>query len=170
MISMESGNTHSKDPLFLASLIIIALVVFVSLLTYFERNLLSNLALGPLPFRHWMGIIGASWIALYTPIYSLLKRRRPARIRLWLGAHNIGNLIAFMLITVHFTYRIINSYFIGTGVALFIAVLTLVVTGFAYRFEEIGRAKKYVRFMHISMTTAFYLVLIVHILGTFVHI
>jgi hypothetical protein len=34
-------------------------------------------AVGPLPFHHWMSISGASIIALLVPIYSVLKRRYP---------------------------------------------------------------------------------------------
>ncbi len=76
-----------------------------------------------------------------------------------------GNLFAFMLISVHFWYWITFVSFMGTGFALFVATLTLVVTGLFYRFNLMQRSKKYIRFIHVSMTTAFYLILAIHILS-----
>jgi hypothetical protein len=94
-----------------------------------------------------------------------LKHRRPKRIKAWVRIHMFGNLVAFMLISIHFTYWITNVSFIGTGFALFVATLTLVVTGLFYRFSINQSSKKYIRFIHISMTTAFYLILTIHILS-----
>ena len=120
---------------------------------------------GPLPFTHWMGLIGGFWIAFVTPAYYVLKRRRPKRIKAWVRIHVFGNLVAFMLISVHFTYWIISVSFMGTGLALFVAVLTLVVTGLLQRFNMMQSSGRHIRFIHISMTTAIYLILTIHILG-----
>jgi hypothetical protein len=81
-----------------------------------------------------------------------------------------GNLVAFMLISVHFTYWITSVAFIGTGFALFVATLTLVVTGLLQRFNIMQSSKRQIRFIHISMTTAFYLILIIHILSHMMHL
>ena len=77
----------------------------------------------------------------------------------------VSFVVAFMLISVHFTYWITSVSFIGTGFALFVATLTLVVTGLFYRFNIMQNSKKYTKFIHISMTTAFYLILTIHILS-----
>jgi hypothetical protein len=159
-----------SNPIFLLSIIVIILTIFVSILTYFERDLLAVYSLGPFPLRHWMGIIGSFWIAAFTPAYVFLKRRNLSYVKELLNVHVVGNLVAFMLICVHFTYRISNAYFIGTGLALFIAVFVLVTTGFLQKFYPVKGSYKYLRFLHISMTTAFYLILVVHILGTFIHL
>ena len=116
-------------------------------------------------FTHWAAWIGGLWIAFVTPIYFVLKHRRPKRIRALIRIHMFGNLVAFLLISVHFTYWVIFVSFIGTGMALFVAVLTLVVTGLLQRFVMIQNSRRYIGFIHISMTTAFYLILIVHILS-----
>jgi hypothetical protein len=79
--------------------------------------------------------------------------------------HMFGNLTAFMLISVHFWYWVTFVSFMGTGFALFVATLTLVVTGIFYRFKFVQRPKKYIRFIHVNMTTAFYLILTIHILS-----
>ncbi len=76
-----------------------------------------------------------------------------------------GNLFAFMLISVHFWYWVTFVSFMGTGFALFVATLTLVVTGIFFRLNLMQRPKKYIRFIHVSMTTAFYLILVIHVLS-----
>jgi VanZ family protein len=159
-----------SSPIFLVSIIIVIITIFVSVLTYVERDLLAVYILGPFPFRHWMGIIGSLWIAAFTPLYVFQKRRNLSNPRMWLNVHIVGNLVAFSLICVHFTYRISNAYFIGTGLALFIGVLVLVTTGFLQRFYPTKGTYKYLKFLHVSMTTAFYLILVVHITGTFIHL
>ncbi len=142
----------------------------MSVLTYFERDLLVVYFLGPFPFRHWMGIIGSLWIAAFTPVFVFLKLRNLTYAKEMLSVHVLGNLVAFTFICVHFTYRISNAYFIGTGLALFTAVFIPVTTGFLQRFYPTKRAYKYLRFLHMSTTTAFYLILVFHILGTFIHL
>jgi hypothetical protein len=71
-----------------------------------------------------------------------------------------------MLISVHFWYELATVTRIGIGMALFIALLVLVVTGVLYRFNIMQSSKRYLKYLHITMTTAFLLILIIHILGT----
>ncbi len=71
-----------------------------------------------------------------------------------------------MLISVHFWYELATVTRIGIGMALYIALLALVVTGVLYRFNIMQSSKKYLKYLHITMTTAFYLILIIHVLGT----
>jgi hypothetical protein len=54
---------------------------------------------------------------------------------------------------------------LGTGIALYIVMLTLVITGFLHRFKIIPSVAPHQnRFLHISVTSAFYIVIIIHIL------
>ena len=146
------------------SIVILTLTVFLSILIIADRSWFGFFV-GPLLFTHWLVLIGGLWIAFVTPIYYVLKHRRPNKFKTWVRIHMFGNLVAFMLISVHFTYWVIFVSFIGTGMALFVAVLTLVVTGLLQRFAILGSSRRYIRFIHISMTTAFYLILITHILS-----
>ena len=146
------------------ALVIILFTIYLSALTIVDRSSFG-FSVGSLLFTHWMGLIGGFWIALVTPVYVVLKHRRPKRIKAWVRIHLFGNLVALMLISVHFTYWITSVSFIGTGFALFVATLTLVVTGFFYRFNIGQSSKKYIKFIHVSMTTAFYLILAIHILS-----
>ena len=79
----------------------------------------------------------------------------------------MGNLLAFMLVSLHFFQMTPR----GTGEALFIASSVLIVTGFISRFQILKTIGKYNlikphinRFIHISVTLTFYIVIIVHII------
>ena len=80
-----------------------------------------------------------------------------------------GNLLAFMLISLHFASQIsrpASSYpELGTGIVLYIAMVLLVGTGFLQRFQLIPSIKpQSYRFIHVGSAVAFYLIIIVHIL------
>jgi hypothetical protein len=150
-----------------SALVIILLTIYLSALAFTDKHVF-DFYLGSLSFNHWLSWIGGLWIAFVTPIYFVLKKYRSKRIKALLRIHVFGNLVAFMLISIHFSFQITSVSRIGTGLALFIALLTLVVTGFLQRFNIMRSSKRYIKFLHVSMTTAFYLILIIHILGTLI--
>ncbi len=161
--------TRLRDPDLWGALVIIVFTIFLSVIIYVNKQSFGFFV-GPLRFYHWMSLIGSFWIAIVTPAYYVLKHRRPKRIKALLRVHMFGNLLAFMLISIHFTYEIISVSFMGTGLALFIAVLALVVTGLLQRFNIMTNLRGHIKFLHISMTTAFYLILIIHVLSRLVRI
>jgi hypothetical protein len=118
---------------------------------------------------HWLAWIGTAFIAVYTPIYYVVKRRRPRWIKPLIPTHMFGNLVSFTFISMHLAQQLTRpAQFppdLGTGVALYIVMLTLVITGFLHRFNIIPSFVPHQnRFLHISVTSAFYIVIIVHIL------
>lgn len=153
-----------RDPDRWGTLVIILLTISLSALIIVERSSFGFFV-GPLLFTHWMSLTGAFWIAVVTPVYYVFKHRHPERIKAWLRIHTFGNLLSLMLISVHFTYWITIVSFIGTGTALFVAVLTLVFTGLLQRFNMLQSSRRQIKFLHVSMTTAFYLILTIHILS-----
>jgi hypothetical protein len=157
-----------KEPDLWGALVIILLTIYLSTLTVVDKNSFGFFV-GPLAFIHRMSLIGGFWIAIVTPIYYLLKHHRPNRIKALIRIHLFGNLIAFMLISIHFTFWITTVSFIGTGLALFVSVFILVVTGLLQRFTTLS-SRRPIRFLHVSTTTAFYLILAIHILAHMVHL
>lgn len=79
------------------------------------------------------------------------------------------NLISFLLISLHFAGQIGRpaSFYpeLGTGLALYIAMILQVLTGLFYRFGEKRFLKPMTnRFLHIGLALVFYIVIIVHVL------
>ena len=154
-----------RDTDFLAALAIILVTIILSAGSAFHWFQLSFLV-GPLKFSHWLSWTGSMFIAFYTPVYAITKRRSPKRIKALLRIHTLGNLIAFTLVSMHYFQMAPR----GTGVALLIAVSMLVATGFISRFQLLKKVgendliKPHInRFIHISVTMTFYIVIIVHV-------
>ena len=73
-----------KNKIYLAAstLLIITffLIVFV-LIDWID----TGFFVGPLRFSHWMGIIGTFFVAIYTPMFYVLKRLSPKRLKYFLN-------------------------------------------------------------------------------------
>lgn len=150
--------------------IAIALVLAVIILSIGTYLLWWNLhfSIGPLYFHHWLSFVGAGYIAVFTPIYAIMKRRSPRRFGTLLNIHVFGNLVAFLLISLHFTHQLGRlaqfAPTLGTGLTLYVIVAVMVMTGFVQRFQLAGRFLKSWRFIHVSLSLSFYIVVVLHIL------
>ncbi len=124
--------------------------------------------IGPYYFHHWVGWAGGVYIAVFTPVYSVLKHRSPHHLRTLVKIHTFGNLIAFLLIAIHFTQQVGRppefAPVLGTGLALFIIVALIVFTGFMNRFRLASALVKTWRFIHVGLSLSFYIVLLIHVL------
>ena len=174
-----SGNTsRMRDPHLWAFLIVILVIAYLSVAVYF-RWINVSFRVEQYLFSHWMSWAGALYLALVTPAAYVLRRRYPRKIRLFRSVHMYGNLLAFALISIHFYQQIGRSPQafprLGTGVAQYAMVLTLVFTGFIQRFRLLqnldgsgsGRSRAlagYLRTLHVSSIIAFYFVIVLHIL------
>ena len=156
----------------------ILIVAYLSV-AVFLRWITVTFLVGPYLFSHWLSWIGAMYIAVATPLWYVVKRRLPGRLQLLRDLHMYGNLFAFALISVHFYQQIGRSPLayprLGTGVAQYVMVLTLVTTGFLQRFRVLqkldgsGSSRSralvgYLRSLHVSSIIAFYFVIFLHIL------
>jgi len=162
-----------KNKTFLAASALLIITFFIIVFVLIDW-IDTGFFIGPLRFSHWMGIIGMLFIAVYTPIFYVLKRLYPKRLKYLLNLHVFGFLISFLFISIHFAGQIgrPQQFYpeLGEGIALFIIMVLLVATGFIHRFQLFPKkAGKYYkphfnRYYHVSITTAFYIVIIVHVL------
>ena len=125
----------------------------------------------PFLLIHWLGLIGSVFIGIFIPIYYVLKRKRTQNRKNLLRIHVFGNLLAFLLISIHFAQnvgRLANFYSkMGDGIILFLVLATFVVTGITERFHLLKKWVKYTRFVHRYLVVLFYLILIIHALQGF---
>jgi hypothetical protein len=154
-----------RDFSFLFGLLIIILTIFLSAGVYFHLFQFRFLV-GPLFLSHWLSWIGTAFIAFFTPTYYLLKLRYPKNIRRLLRFHCLGYLLAFMFISIHFFSETPR----GTGEALYLTTLILVVSGFIFRFRllrmSIGsyNISHIIRYIHLSVVMTFYIVIVIHVI------
>jgi len=160
-----------RDIYFWSALLIVLATIYLMVATYLRWFLLHftlDLFIGSFYIHHWFSWIGTLFIAVFTPAYYILKRRYAKRFRTLLKLHVFGNLLAVMLVSIHFTQQISRppQFYpdLGTGIVLYAAMIILVATGFLQRFQFAKSLGRYWRFIHNSVTVTFYLIIIVHIL------
>ena len=151
----------------IASLIIIAIILLM--IADYLRWIHFGYFVGPFRANHWFVWIGTLYIASVVPIIAILKKHLPNKFKTLFRVHVFGNLLAFLLVSLHFAGQIsrpaTNYPELGTGLALYIIMVLLVGTGFTHRFQLVPQIKSQTRkFVHIGLTFSFYLIIGIHIL------
>jgi hypothetical protein len=160
-------TNNRKNKQFYVALLLVLAIVVLSIGNYLRWWDL-HFYVGPLNFHHWLSFIGAGYIAIFTPIYAILKRRSPKQFGTLLNIHVFGNLIAFLLISIHFTQQMGRpaefAPTLGTGITLYIIVAIMVVTGLMQRYHLASRFLTSWRFIHVGLSLSFYIVIVIHVL------
>ena len=155
---------------FQVAALMLLIIIIVTIGTH-QRWWDLRFALGPLSFTHWLAIIGAGQIAIFLPIYSYVKRHTKRLPKTFLTMHVFGNLLAFLLVSIHFAQQSGRPPEFAadhrTGLILYTILAISVATGFLRRFGIIRSLMRTWVFVHVSMILSFYIVLIVHILQYF---
>lgn len=149
---------------------VLAIVIITGILMY-----TVYIRLYPLHFEvagellhHWFSWAGVLFVAIFIPVFHLLKRKYPKHYRGLLDLHIFGNLIAVLLVSIHFTQQITRPPVaypdLGTGIVLYLTMLLLVLAGFVLAFRLAQKRYRTWWFIHTSLAVTFYMVIIVHIL------
>jgi dolichol kinase len=161
------SKRYFTNAYFWFALLIILATLLISVASFLRFFRLS-FYIGPFRFSHWLGLIGTFFVAFFTPTYHILKRRSPRRGGALTNVHCFGNLLSVMLISVHFSQQMSRPAEsfpdLGTGLILYFVMIILVATGFFQRFQIAKSHGRRWRFIHVSVTITFYLVIIIHIL------
>ena len=156
-------------------LIVAVFLVLVSLilmgLIYFDFINVS-FAVETYRLHHWSAIIGSFYVAVITPFFAVLKRSKPDSLRTLFRVHVFGNLLVFLLVSVHFAGQLSRplEFYpdLGSGVGLFSAMSLLVFTGFFLRYGLVtGGLRRSLRVIHVLAVLSFYLVIVFHALHGF---
>ena len=124
---------------------------------------------GPFRLNHWFVLVGSLYIAFVVPVIAVAKRRFPSRFLSLFRLHVFGNLLAFVLISLHFAGQVSRpaEFYpdLGTGLALYIVMVLLVATGFTHRFQLLPQIKSQTRkFVHFGLSFSFYIIIGIHML------
>ena len=152
----------------LALSILIVLIAVSLMAGIYFRLFRLHIIFGDFFYHHWATIIGTSLIAIYTILYPTLKRRYPKNFKTLQRVHVFGNLLAVMLVSIHFTTEIIrppqSRPEFSTGIILYPTMFLLVLTGFLRRFPVRRGIETQLKFVHVGLTLTFYSVIVVHVL------
>jgi hypothetical protein len=125
--------------------------------------------LGPYWLNHWLGWLAMASIIIYVPIFVILKKRKPKMYGKLMKVHEIGFIVAFMLVSLHIGSQIRRVFppEIGTGIAAYISLLALVVTGIIRKNQILATRMTTLRSIHLSGAVSFFLVIVLHVIRAF---
>lgn len=152
----------------LPSFIAVAAGLGFALISYLKAKPIKPLGniVAAYALNHWAAWLALAFIAIYVPIFIVLKKRRPERYHLLLRIHEIGFIAAFITVSPHLGWQVREVFppEIGTGVTLYVALLILMVTGIIQKYQIPIAGASSVRFIHLSMVISFFLIIVFHVL------
>lgn len=155
---------------FWLTLILLLVTVILSIVAYIFWYRLLFFA-GSYLFIHWLGLIAAFFVVVSTPIHYILKRKRPQNFKKILKIHVFGNLVAFLLISIHFAQNVGRlagaPQRLGVGFALYLFLSLIVATGIVERYQTNEKVPIYIKVIHKYTVVILYLVILVHLLEGF---
>jgi hypothetical protein len=159
---------RNRNLLILLSFVAVAVGLVLAVLSYLGLIPLGY-KLGPYWLNHWLGWLSMGFIIIYVPIFVILKKRKPKIYQKLMKVHEIGFIVAFMLVSLHIGSQIRRIFppEIGTGIAAYASLLTLVVTGIMRKNQILATRMATLRFVHLSMVVSFFLVIVVHVIRAF---
>jgi len=125
--------------------------------------------LGPYWLNHWIGWFSMGFIIIYVPIFVILKRRNANIYQRLVKVHEIGFMVAFVLVSLHMGTQIRRVFppEIGTGIAAYVSLFVLVVTGIMRKNQILATRGTALRSIHLSMVVSFFLVIVLHVIRAF---
>jgi len=166
------SNSLKRNYSFIIALSIILATIIIVALVFMRIYRIPFYLIDILGIRnslvHWLGWLGALFIGLMVPVYSIIKRYVPTKTRIMLKIHVFGNLLSMLAISIHFAHQVTrpaNNYpDLGTGIVLYMAMIILVLTGFIQFFGLAKSKIKTLRFLHPAIALTFYLTIIMHVI------
>jgi hypothetical protein len=166
---MSVERRKDKAPVII--LVIVAVTVICGLAVYLDWITFLHRRVGPFYLHHWVQMAGTVFIAVYSPLYHFLKKRRIGSYLVLRNIHCFGGLLSLLLISGHFAHHISNpgSYYslFRSGIILYLVVVALVVTGIVQRLRLVSRGLKHWRYFHVAVILLFYGILLFHLLQRF---
>ena len=146
----------------------LAIGLALAVLSYFGLIPLGY-KFGPFWLNHWIGWLAFGFIIIYVPIFIVLKNRNIKIYGKLIRIHQVGFIVAFMLVSMHMGTQVrrVVPPEIGTGIAAYSSLLVLVVTGIMQRHQMLTARIGTLRFVHLSMVVSFFLVIVFHIIRAF---
>jgi len=125
--------------------------------------------IGPYLFIHWLGIIGSVFIAVFNPLYYILRRRKRLS-KTFMRLHVFGNLFAFLLVSLHFAQnfgRLVEiPQRLSEGLVLYFTVFIVIITGLIERFFN-RKSSRLIKNIHKYIVILLLFILLIHTLEGF---
>ena len=145
-------------------------LIFVAVGTYMSLWDL-HFEIGPFFSHHWLSIIGGTYLLIFIVVYAYMKRYTTVNRGTLLKVHVFGNLLAVIVISVHFALQMSRpaefAPDLGTGLATYLILVVIVATGFMMRFGLLTQKRELWRLFHVGLNLSLFIVLVIHALKNF---
>lgn len=162
---MDNDRTRAGSPIIVLAFLGVAAALSLAVGT---RALDLHFLLGPWFSHHWIAWIGAAFIAVFTPVFYLVRKKDRSKDRAVLPVHVFGGLAAITLIAMHATQHLTRpaEFYpdLGTGVVLVAALVVAAATGVLMYYRIAKGAMREWRLLHVAAAGAFYLTIVMHAL------
>ena len=149
--------------------LLLATLILSIMAYFFWYNL--TFFVGSYLFIHWLGLIATTFVVVSIPIHYVLKRKRPKNAKLILKIHVFGNLVAFLIISIHFAQNVgrlsMSLHRLGDGFVLYLFLFLIVATGVLERYQTSGKLPRYAKVIHKYTVIILYLIILFHLLEGF---
>jgi hypothetical protein len=146
---------------------LLVIIIFVAIGT-FVRLWNLHVKIGPFFVHHWFSLIGGAYLLTFIAIYAYLKRHTAVNRGTLLKVHVFGNLLAVMLVSVHFAMQMSrpaeSAPALGTGLATFLLFVVIIAAGFMMRFGLAVKHRESWRLIHVGLSLSLFIVLVIHAL------
>jgi len=147
---------------------LLVIIIFVAIGT-FVRLWNLHVKIGPFFVHHWFALIGGAYLLTFMAIYAYMKRHTTVNRGTLLKVHVFGNLLALMLVSVHFAMQMSRpaefAPALGTGLATVLLFVVIVVAGFMMKFGLAVKHRESWRLIHVGLSLSLFIVLVIHALG-----
>ena len=149
--------------------LLLATLILSIMAYFFWYNL--TFFVGSYLFIHWLGLIATTFVVVSIPIHYVLKRKRPRSAKLILKIHVFENLVAFLIISIHFAQNVgrlaMSFNRLGEGFVLYLFLFLIVATGVLERYQTSGNLLRYTKVIHKYTVIILYLIILFHLLEGF---
>jgi hypothetical protein len=161
------GDVLDMKTQFRLAIGLLLIIIFVAIGT-FVRLWNLQVIIGPFFLHHWFSLIGGAYLLTFIAIYAYLKRHTAVNRGTLLKVHVFGNLLAVMLVSVHFAVQMSRpAQFapdLGTGLATYLLFMVIVAAGFMMRFGLAVKHRESWHLIHVGLSLSLFIVLVIHTL------
>jgi hypothetical protein len=148
---------------------IVVILILATIGSYLRLWLLGQM-IGPFRLAHWFAIFSSSYILIVTVFFAYGRRFTSLNRFFLLMLHTFGNLLASVLIFMHFAHHLSRppQAFpqLGTGISSMLLMILILPTGFSLRFGFLPQQRETWRIIHVGVSIALLIVVIIHTLIT----
>lgn len=152
------------------TILLLAVTILLAIGTYL-RVLDLHFLVGNYYFHHWIAIIGGAYLVISTALFAYFKHYSKMKKGSLLKFHTTGNLLAVMLIAIHFGQHLGRpaefAPDLRAGLATFLLLVIALAAGILMFFGIAPQKRGSWYLIHAGFALSLFIVVLIHALNNF---